>query len=85
LYAFPEEDVWHRFPQNIGHWGDGRKKYNPEEDAFRKPITPPEETQTHQENPLIAFDSISHDNNANLHFQVKTKISYSDFWWIPMK
>ncbi len=65
LYAFPEENEWEIvFHTNITHWGDGRKNYNPEEDAFRikvKPLALP----YHQENFLIAFDSITH-TNANL-------------------
>lgn len=65
LYAFPEEDEWEIvFHKNIEHWGDGRKNYNPEEDAFRVTIKPQKE-QAYQENFLIAFDSISH-NTANL-------------------
>ncbi len=75
LYAFPEEEEWEiAFHKNTEHWGDGRKNYNPEEDAFRVSIEP-EKEQAHQENFLIAFDSISH-NSANLvlHWE-KTKIS----------
>ena len=35
LYAFPNEKEWEIvFHTNTKHWGDGRKDYNPEEDAF---------------------------------------------------
>ena len=65
LYAFPEKETWEiAFHTNTSHWGDGRKNYNPKEDAFRikaKPQTIPH----HQENFLIAFDSITH-NSAHL-------------------
>lgn len=65
LYAFPEEEVWQIvFHTNTSHWGDGRKNYNPEEDLFRVSVRP-EQISYHQENLLIAFDSITH-NSANL-------------------
>jgi tetratricopeptide (TPR) repeat protein len=75
LYAFPEPDEWEIvFHKNIEHWGDGRKGYNPEEDAFRVTVKS-QKIQSYQENFLIAFDSISH-SNANLIWQwEKTKIS----------
>lgn len=62
LYAFPEKDEWQIvFHKNTTHWGDGRKKYNPDEDAIRV-FVKPHKTASFQENFLIAFDSISHDN-----------------------
>lgn len=65
LYAFPEENEWEVvFHKNITHWGDGRKSYNPEEDAFRVKIIPNSKT-TFQENFLIFFDNITH-NKANM-------------------
>lgn len=65
LYAFPEKEVWQIvFHTNTSHWGDGRKNYNPEEDLFRVSVRP-EQISYHQENLLIAFDSITH-NSANL-------------------
>ena len=65
LYAFPYEDQWEIvFHTNTSHWGDGRKNYNPEEDAFRIKV-PPQSIPYHQENFLITFDSITH-NSANL-------------------
>ncbi|MDT0540273.1 MULTISPECIES: DUF2911 domain-containing protein [Croceitalea] len=65
VYAFPEEKEWQIvFHTNVSHWGDGRKNYNPEEDAFRIKVKP-EKIPFHQENFLIAFDSITH-NSANL-------------------
>lgn len=62
LYAFPEKDSWEVvFHKNTRHWGDGRKNYDPVEDAFRIEITP-KRTQTWQENFLITFDEISHNS-----------------------
>ncbi|MEM7486786.1 MAG: DUF2911 domain-containing protein [Bacteroidota bacterium] len=61
LYAFPEETNWQiAFHTNTEHWGDGRKNYNPEEDLFRITVEP-QKTQEHQENFVIAFDSITHN------------------------
>ncbi len=65
LYAFPEKGKWEiAFHTNTTHWGDGRKNYNPDEDLFRVTVIP-EAIPYHQENFLIAFDSITH-NSANL-------------------
>lgn len=67
LYAFPEENEWEIvFHKNTGHWGDGRKNYNPEEDAFRIKVKPNSEVNF-QENFLIAFDNITH-NSADMIF-----------------
>lgn len=79
LYAFPEKGEWQIvFHKNISHWGDGRKKYNPDEDALRIRIKP-QKTESFQENLLIAFDSISHENaTLILHWastEVRTHIS----------
>ena len=61
LYAFPEEGSWEiAFHTNTAHWGDGRKNYNPDEDLFRINVRP-EKVPNHQENFLIAFDSITHN------------------------
>lgn len=75
LYAFPEENEWQiAFHANTSHWGDGRKKYNPEEDVFRIPIQP-QSIPYHQENFLITFDSITH-NSAQLNLiWADTKVS----------
>jgi len=41
LYAIPEAEEWTIiFHKNIGHWGDGRSNYNPEEDAMRLRVQP---------------------------------------------
>ncbi|WP_222983654.1 DUF2911 domain-containing protein [Flagellimonas meishanensis] len=65
LYAFPEADTWQIvFHTNTTHWGDGRKNYDPKEDLFRITVVP-EKIAHHQENFLIAFDSITH-NSANM-------------------
>lgn len=62
LYAFPEENEWQIvFHTNTGHWGDGRKNYNPEEDAFRIKVKP-NSAVNFQENFLIAFDNITHNS-----------------------
>jgi tetratricopeptide (TPR) repeat protein len=67
LYAFPEKEEWQiAFHTNTSHWGDGRKNYNADEDAFRIKIKP-EKIHYHQENFLMAFDAITHDTaNLNL-------------------
>ncbi|MGB5385822.1 MAG: DUF2911 domain-containing protein [Eudoraea sp.] len=65
LYAFPNKDYWDVvFHKNLGHWGDGRKDYDPEEDAFRIRIKP-QEIPNYQENFLITFDKIDH-NSINM-------------------
>ncbi|TAI46634.1 DUF2911 domain-containing protein [Flagellimonas allohymeniacidonis] len=62
LYAFPEENSWEiAFHTNLSHWGDGRKNYNPNEDLFRIKLSL-EKLSDHQENFLIAFDSITHNS-----------------------
>jgi tetratricopeptide (TPR) repeat protein len=43
LYAIPEKEEWTViFHRNLSHWGDGRKNYNPEEDALRWKVFPGE-------------------------------------------
>ncbi|GMN11687.1 DUF2911 domain-containing protein [Croceitalea sp. MTPC9] len=75
LYAFPEKEVWQiAFHTNISHWGDGRKNYDPGEDLFRISVKP-ERIPYHQENFLIAFDSVTH-NSAKLNLVwANTKVS----------
>jgi len=79
LYAFPYEDYWDVvFHKNIEHWGDGRKAYEPAEDAFRIRIKP-QEIPNYQENFLITFDQIDH-NSINMlwiweHTLIKIPIS----------
>jgi len=74
LYAFPEKEAWEIvFHKNTSHWGDGRKNYNPEEDAFRVTINP-KVTETHQENFLISFDNITHDSCQMIWHWAKTKV-----------
>ncbi|PWL37332.1 hypothetical protein DKG77_16300 [Flagellimonas aquimarina] len=65
LYAFPEASEWEMvFHKNTSHWGDGRKNYDANEDLFRLKVKP-KSVPYHQENFLIAFDSITH-NSANM-------------------
>jgi tetratricopeptide (TPR) repeat protein len=79
LYAFPYEDYWDVvFHKNTEHWGDGRKAYEPAEDAFRIRIKP-QEIPNYQENFLITFDQIDH-NSINMlwiweHTLIKIPIS----------
>lgn len=62
LYAFPEADIWEVvFHHNTLHWGDGRRNYNPKEDALRVKIIP-KELGLFQENFLITFDKIGHNS-----------------------
>ncbi|UII80446.1 DUF2911 domain-containing protein [Flagellimonas sp. CMM7] len=65
MYAFPKPSGWQMvFHKNTSHWGDGRKNYDPKEDLFRVNVKPKSVAQ-HQENFLMAFDSITH-NSANM-------------------
>ena len=74
LYAFPEENEWEVvFHKNITHWGDGRKRYNPEEDAFRVKIIPNSKT-AFQENFLIFFDNITHNKADMIWHWENTKV-----------
>ena len=75
LYAFPEADSWKIvFHKNITHWGDGRKAYNREEDAFRITIKPEIISEWH-ENFLISFDEITHDSATMQWIWGNTRIS----------
>ncbi|QLG44185.1 DUF2911 domain-containing protein [Costertonia aggregata] len=75
LYAFPEEKEWEiAFHTNISHWGDGRTKYNPNEDVFRLKVVP-EKTIHFQENFLITFDNISHDTADMIWLWANTKVT----------
>lgn len=67
LYAFPGKKEWQIvFHTNTSHWGDGRKNYDANEDLFRVTVKP-KKIPYHQENFLIAFDSIGHSSaNMNL-------------------
>ena len=61
LYAFPEAEAWEIvFHKNLTHWGDGRRDYDPNEDALRINVVPME-TNSFQENFLITFDTIDHN------------------------
>lgn len=75
LYAFPEKEEWQIvFHDNLTHWGDGRKNYDPEEDAFRIKVKPVQEDKF-QENFLISFDSISHNAAIMVLHWANTSIS----------
>ncbi|MEL6975631.1 MAG: DUF2911 domain-containing protein [Bacteroidota bacterium] len=64
LYAFPNEKTWEiAFHTNLTHWGDGRKAYKPEEDAFRITVNP-KYVSDFQENFLITFDVITHNSTV---------------------
>ncbi|MFK7813958.1 MAG: DUF2911 domain-containing protein [Maribacter sp.] len=74
LYAFPEADEWVVvFHANTSHWGDGRKNYNSEEDAFRIKVKPNSKA-AFQENFLIAFENITHDSADLIWHWENTKI-----------
>lgn len=75
LYAFPDEDAWEVvFHKNTQHWGDGRDAYRPEEDAFRIKIVP-ETIPYLQENFLIAFDAIVHNQIKMMWIWEHTKVT----------
>lgn len=68
LYAFPSETEWQfAFHTNTEHWGDGRDAYDPSEDVFRITVLP-EKLERIQENFLITFDGIDH-NQADMILQ----------------
>lgn len=61
LYAFPYEKEWEVvFHSNTTHWGDGRAKYNPDEDVFRIKVQPVK-IKDFQETFAISFDKITHN------------------------
>lgn len=77
LYAFPQEKKWEIvFHKNTTHWGDGRKAYDPLEDAFRLTVIP-EKIPYLQENFLISFDKINHDSLVMQWVWEHTKVSIS--------
>lgn len=79
LYAFPYEKEWTIvFHKNTTHWGDGRKKYKADEDALRLNVKT-QKTDAFQENFLIAFDSISHDNARLVLHWANTEVSIPIF------
>ena len=75
LYAFPEEDEWQIvFHKNTTHWGDGRLDYNSQEDALRITVIPMK-TLEFQENFLISFDEINHNEISMIWKWGNTKVS----------
>lgn len=74
LYAFPFKDHWDvAFHKNTGHWGDGRKAYDSEDDAFRIRLIP-QGIPYYQENFLISFDKIDHNSMNMLWIWENTRI-----------
>ena len=75
LYAFPEEEEWQVvFHKNTTHWGDGRLDYNSQDDALRIKIIPLK-TLDFQENFLISFDEITHNEITMIWKWGNTKVS----------
>ena len=75
LYAFPEKDEWQIvFHKNTTHWGDGRFDYNSQEDALRITVIPMK-TLEFQENFLISFDEINHNEISMIWKWGNTKVS----------
>ena len=75
LYAFPEEDEWQIvFHNNTTHWGDGRLDYDSQDDALRIKVVPLE-TLEFQENFLISFDEITHNEITMIWKWGNTKVS----------
>jgi hypothetical protein len=75
LYSFPEEDEWQIvFHKNTTHWGDGRLDYNSQEDALRITVIPMK-TLEFQENFLISFDEINHNEISMIWKWGNTKVS----------
>lgn len=62
LYIFPYEQEWEIiFHTNTSHWGDGRDKYNPAEDAFRFRVKP-EKLRENYETLTIEFGNFTHQS-----------------------
>lgn len=62
LYIFPYEQEWEIvFHTNISHWGDGRDKYDPAEDAFRFRVKPEKLKETY-ETLTIEFGNFTHQS-----------------------
>lgn len=62
LYAFPEKEEWTIvFHKNTNHWGDGRDKYQPEEDVLRIQVKPTR-LKVRQESFQIDFDHFTHQS-----------------------
>jgi hypothetical protein len=75
LYAFPYESHWDVvFHRDTTLWGDGRDKYNPNNDALRVRVTPAK-SKIFQENFLISFDSITHNGAIMKWLWEETQIS----------
>jgi hypothetical protein len=75
LYAFLSKEEWQIiFHKNTTHWGDGRTAYDPSEDALRVTVIP-SKVLTFQENFMISFDEITHDNAAMNWQWAHTKIT----------
>lgn len=61
LYAFPDETAWEMvIHKDTSLWGDGRNEYSRENDLTRFRVTP-ETWPEPQENFLITFDEITHN------------------------
>jgi len=77
LYAIPEQNAWTIIiHKNISHWGDGRTRYNPEEDALRftiKPETVPYFTETF----TIELNDITHERATMVWRWENTVIQFS--------
>lgn len=77
LYAIPQKDEWTVIiHKNTSLWGDGRTQYNANEDLVRFTVKP-ETVPYLQENFLIEFDEISHNNARMVWLWENTKISFS--------
>ena len=75
LYAFPEEYEWQIvFHNNTTYWGDGRLDYNSQDDALRVKVIPLK-TLEFQENFLISFDEINHNEITMIWKWGNTKVS----------
>lgn len=77
LYTIPQQNEWTIIIHtNTTHWGDGRFKYNPQEDALRFTVTP-KPIQHFVETFMLEFDQITH-NSAMLFWEWEnTRISFS--------
>ncbi len=76
LYAIPDTAHWTIIiHSNTMHWGDGRTKYNPAQDALRfttKPSRNPSFTETF----TIEFDSITHNGAVMVWRWEYTRIAF---------
>lgn len=76
LYAIPQKEAWTMIiHKNTAHWGDGRDKYNEDEDALRFQVVP-KETNLFTETFSIDFQNITHTEATLVLDWENTQVSF---------